>query len=416
MLKENLGYYISDGVIFDNKIKAILHASKTGNNVEWNYCDSEFSKFNWNEEPELKIDDYYKLRAKQIRENYDYVLLRCSGGADSTNMLYSFLNNNIMPDEIVGESPLDGLKNWNWNNKDSRMINTVSEFKYAQLPLLDNVKINYPQIKVTHIDNFSRIIKPDSYQWLLNCNDGIDAHAGFEGTMLHHKSLKDLAEKGKKIAIVTGTDKPYVSADHLNSVYVHLVDLPLNYLKKPFNESYTNVHRVTFYWTPDYPEIISKMAHIIAKKLFGLKKDFNIFASMIANNNESIINNSNFTPDDILSFMSMPQSRDYIVKKNLSYNPNNVYGRGICKYIYPSTYDPTVFQAEKQDKNVTFFGAQQDWIRILHKDLKGIDMMFNEFSEIYKSINKKFLNKYGTGFVFFRKSYKIGHVNDFANK
>lgn len=415
MLHENLGFYLVNSKSFTNKIQAILFASETNQEISWNYCDDVFNGFNWKIEPELPIDEYYRLRAKQIRDSYDYVVIRCSGGADSTNVLYSFLNNNIFPDEVVGEAPLSGLSNWDFNCKDTRMINTVSEFKFAQIPLLHKIKTNYPNIKVQQIDTFNRIIKPKSHDWLINCNDGIDAHASFEGTMYENENLNKLAEQGKRIAIVTGTDKPYISADSEGNVYLTMVDLPLNYLKQPFREAYPNVHRVTFYWTPDFPQVISKMGHVIAKKLFGKNRDFNLLAAMIAKNSSNIPN-SNFNKAEILSMFSRPVVSDYSIKKNLEYNPNNIYGRGICKYIYPSTFDSTVFQAEKMNQNQTFFGAQQDWIRILHKNLPFIDVINHDFKEIYSKVNPKFLNEYGTGFKYFHKIHSLGKLSDFTNR
>lgn len=408
MLQENCGHYKVDNNVFNNKIEAILHASQNGGELSWNYCDELFTKYDWSIEPELPVDEYYRLRAQQIRDNYDYVVIRCSGGADSTNVLYSFLNNKIWPDEVIGESPLSGLSNWNVNNKDTRMINTVSEFKYAQLPLLDHVKFNYPHIKVTHIDSFNRIVNPNSYSWLINCNDGIDAHASFEGTMWENSYLLKLAENGKRIAIVTGTDKPYVTADIHGNVYTHFVDLPLNYLKRPFKDPYPNVHRVTFYWTPDFPQCAAKMSHIIARKLFGKQRDHILYAAMIAKNNVNIPASSYYSSNEILDSLLRPVSKSYYIERNLSYNPNNVYGRGVCKYIYPSTYDSTVFQAEKQNKNQTFFGAQQDWIRILHPNMGALDMIHSEFKTVYNKISPKFLNEYGTGFKYYTKSYKLG--------
>jgi len=47
------------------------------------------------------LDFLYALRARQLREKYDYLVLYFSGGADSTNILKTFIDNNIFLDEIV---------------------------------------------------------------------------------------------------------------------------------------------------------------------------------------------------------------------------------------------------------------------------------------------------------------------------
>lgn len=415
IMTEKVGFYEVNGIIYPNKITAILSAQIKQEEVNWNFYDSFYENFNWKVEPSESIDELYRLRALQIRENYDYVVIRCSGGADSTNVLYSFLNNGIYPDEVIGESPLSGLSNWQWNDKDTRMINTVSEFKYAQMPLLNEISTKYPNIKVTHIDSFDRILSPVPDEWIINCNDGIDAHAGFEGTMWNQKNLHTLAENGKTIAIVTGTDKPYITGTEDGMVRTHFVDLPLNYLKKPLRDDFPNVHRVPFYWTPDFPQVASKMSHIIAKKLFGKQRDHRLYASMLAKITSQ--NLSEKLPEDsILDFLTTAQQKDYTPGHNTIYNPNNVYGRSVCQYIYPSTYNPHIFQAEKQNANQTFFGAQQDWFRILHGSSRSLEIMNSDFSQFYSRINSKYLNSYGTGFKYFDKNYIIGNITEYYHK
>ena len=47
------------------------------------------------------IDELYRQRAHQLRDKYDYVVLWFSGGADSNNVLNSFIDNDIKIDEVV---------------------------------------------------------------------------------------------------------------------------------------------------------------------------------------------------------------------------------------------------------------------------------------------------------------------------
>lgn len=417
MLSEKLGYYEVDQIKFQNKIEAILHASKNGKLIKWNFFDKEFSESNWTDEPSLPIDEYYKLRAKQIRENYDYVVLRCSGGADSTNVLYSFINNNIFPDEIIGESPLSGLKNWNWNKTDTSVINTVSEHKYAQLPLLNSIANKFSKIKVTHVDNFERIYNPRPDSWFINCNDGIDYHASIEGTYHELPHLHKLAENGKTIAIVSGTDKPYIVLDENRNVYSSFSDLALNYLKIPLREKFINVHRVPFYWTPDFPEIIIKMSHIVARKAFGKSRDYILFASILnkIEQRKKIGQNNNINKNDVFKFLTRTLT-EYVKGVNTNFNPGSSYQRKICPYIYPSTFNSQVFQADKNTVHQTFFSPLQDWFRILHKDSKAIQIIHSDFYNFYKMINSNYLNQSGTSFVDFNKLYKLGNVTDFANR
>ena len=114
-VENELGYYQVNNTKFTNKIQAILEAQKTLAEVTWDYYSNTFNQVEWNKEPQIDLDSLYRLRAQQIRNQYDYVIVMCSGGADSTNVIRSFLNNGIHVDEVVASAPISGLNNWNWN-------------------------------------------------------------------------------------------------------------------------------------------------------------------------------------------------------------------------------------------------------------------------------------------------------------
>jgi len=67
----------------------------------WNYNDEFFGQFDWSKEPKETINELYKQRALELREQYDYLALYYSGGHDSSNVLYAFLDNGIPIDEVV---------------------------------------------------------------------------------------------------------------------------------------------------------------------------------------------------------------------------------------------------------------------------------------------------------------------------
>ena len=90
-------YYDHYGNIFHNRYDAII----APNPCYLYYYDKEFSQANWNVEPSKSLQELYRERAEWIRNNYEYVILAYSGGADSTNVLESFYYNNIHIDEIL---------------------------------------------------------------------------------------------------------------------------------------------------------------------------------------------------------------------------------------------------------------------------------------------------------------------------
>ena len=96
----NKGVYTCNGKPFFNKIDAIIESNSSNKHVDWDYHNSIFEKCKWDVEPTLSLDELYKARAQQLRDSYDHLVLFFSGGVDSWNILYAFINNNIRLDEI----------------------------------------------------------------------------------------------------------------------------------------------------------------------------------------------------------------------------------------------------------------------------------------------------------------------------
>ena len=66
------------------------------------FCFNEtvFKLIDWTVEPSQSLKELYVERCQQLRDKYDYLILSYSGGADSHEILYTFLENNIFIDEI----------------------------------------------------------------------------------------------------------------------------------------------------------------------------------------------------------------------------------------------------------------------------------------------------------------------------
>jgi len=411
-MKTELGYYIVNGVKYNNKMLAIMDAQRTNSNVEWYFFDDIFKKANWAVEPTESLPELYKKRALQIREKYDYVILMISGGADSTNVLYSFLHNNILVDEVIAEIPLSGMSNWEWSNKDTSAVNTASEYKLAQLPLMHEIATKYPSIKTTIIDKFEELINPKPDQWLIDCQDLINPVIGHRGRMDNQPHIMKLVEQGKRIAVVQGTDKPVIvqQGDHLFSTFT---DLPINLPKQPTRDGHDNIDRVLFYWTPDMPELPIKMSHVAARAVF-LPQNQHIRDAM--KNMKSIgdnVSGKELTSEETLNMMLRSFDKNYRPAKNNKYSLLTTYQRGIVPYIYPTTYDPNLWQAEKPNVKQSFLSDNQDWFRILHHNSRAMQVIESDFAMMYKSIKPQYLNGNKTGFKHFLKNYTIGPVSNF---
>ena len=101
MFNKNLGYYRCDGIDFQSKVNALLHSKAVNQPVEWMFHQDVFESYPWHIEPSETLDQLYDRRAKELRKQYDYIILSYSGGADSHNILESFIRQKLHIDEIV---------------------------------------------------------------------------------------------------------------------------------------------------------------------------------------------------------------------------------------------------------------------------------------------------------------------------
>jgi hypothetical protein len=75
MLKNDIGFYTVGDKKFSNKLDAVLSAQLTNSKIEWNFFDGVFNRVDWLTEPNISLDQFYKIRAEQIRNTYDYVIV-----------------------------------------------------------------------------------------------------------------------------------------------------------------------------------------------------------------------------------------------------------------------------------------------------------------------------------------------------
>lgn len=411
-MKTELGYYTVNGKSFNtNKVAAVLEAQKTGADVDWHFHDSVFNAVNWRAEPEASLDQLYKARAQQIREKYDYVIVFCSGGADSNNVIRTFMNNDIHVDEVVAMIPESGLNRWNWDDKNPSPLNLMSETKYAQYPILHEVATRKPETKITVIDIFDSMLSVKSDEWIFESEGGmIDMPSYKYGKLDSLTYLVDMAERGVKIAAVWGTDKPIVAFGDDGKVSVLIVDTPVYLPKYPFKTVYPNVDRVLFYWSPDMPEILVKQGHVVAREL-SKPENSRIYQACL---DQRTIQLSQPTVNSSNEIIANLRKND--ISATTRYSPATVYQRGIVPFIYPSTHLDSLFQVHKFDAVQTFLPAYAGWVPALHDNARITQLIESDFKLFYSSISPKYLNYNKTGFNSYFKRYSIGYRYNFINK
>jgi hypothetical protein len=384
---DNITYYEVQGKRYAHKIDAVLAANASKSNISWYFNDAQFTvKTNWLKEPDTSLAELYAKRARELREQFDYVVVFCSGGADSTNVALSFLENGIHIDEIVASAPISGLNNFKANNTDTSHKNTISETFYTQLPFIKQIAAKYPSVKITIHDYFDDILQFSTDDWLYRSEDWIHPSGIARYRLEREPHLVKLADAGKKMAFIYGIDKPLVVIGKSQKVYTVFNDLAINVARPVFDREYPNVANIPFYWSMHNEDMLVKQAHCVARAIFS-NPSIRQFANEIA----------------ITEMMNDVQKRERHSK----------YERAIVPVIYPDTAQP-IFQAEKPTK--LFLGEHDQWFYDLHSSTRTFQMIASDTRVFYNSIDAKYLNSSKNGFSTFVKSFCIGDAADFLPK
>lgn len=378
-----LGYYKVADKIFADKIEAVLYASSIKADYSWHFNNEIFDAIDWTIEPELSLDDFYRLRAQQIRDEYDYVIILCSGGGDSTNVAYSFLRNGIHVDEIIASAPISGLNLWQSSDNTNDAGNTMSETLLVQLPLMAEIKQQYPNVKITINDYFKNLINYETDEWIFRSGEWIHPTSAARYDLEELTHIKNLAEQGKKIGIVYGIDKPNIMYKPNGNIEMSMNDLAVNVQRPPFKNKYPNVENVLFYYAPELPLMIAKQVHVLAR---WIHMPENSVARSYMGNQKKI--------------ESVEQGRIR----------HSFFERAIIPCIYPSTHRK-IFQGHKPTR--MFLGEHDDWFYSLHNQTRTYELIESDFRNFYKAIDPFYLNRARSGFRLFRLTYDIGPTSKF---
>lgn len=265
----NKGLYCVGDQKYANKIDACLELNRIGGNhhLHWDYHDEVFSKVPWLHEPPISLQEIYKNRAMQLREQYDHVVLFYSGGADSETMLNAFVNNNIKFDEIFIYGAFDIEKNaLSRFGTDATPGYYTREYYLHVEPRLKELQKTH-KFKITMWDWGNKVIETldSNPDWFYDVGARLAPDAiprQFMHEVFRHNDVYE--EKGKRAAFVFGVDKPRLFRDD-TSVYLAFIDQQMTTGVGNSND----IHGKTwendefFYWTPNMPELVVKQAHMI---------------------------------------------------------------------------------------------------------------------------------------------------------
>ena len=270
--QDKFGYYVVGDLKFYSKFDAILAEQRTGHKLHWYFNEDVYSAVDWGTEPIESLEELYRLRAQQIRDQYDYVILWYSSGADSANILNSFINNNIKIDELVSYVNYDATGDRD-NHLNGEIFNFAPEFvKQAQLA--------QPHLKYTMLDMLEPTLtyfqqKDAKFDWMR----GVNGHYSPNNLARHDMKLsrpewRSMYNTGKKVAWVSGIDKPWVSRIN-DQYYFRFIDLFVGPGASAAEQEQDRPWEFNelFYWSPDCPQLVVKQAHLI-KNYISATHDF----------------------------------------------------------------------------------------------------------------------------------------------
>lgn len=326
---DRFGYYTVNDLKFYSRLEAaeVKRRLNITSPIVWHFNDEVFSSHNWTEEPAESLSDLYKQRAQQLRDKYDYIVLWFSGGADSTNVLNSFINNGIKIDEIAHKV------NYEATGDKCSFLN--GEIYNVAIPKVKEAQIVQPWIRHTVIDLSAKtldLFNQDStkFDWVYQMNSFPNPNNYTSKDLkTSQPHWRNLIAAGKKVCFLHGIDKPYVAGinGQFSFWFTDMVDLAsspgmqIANIPGHFDE--------LFYWTPDCPKIVIKQAHELKKVLKTLNDD----SKMISREKDGTA---------------------YIMHRN---RPLYFKLNGIHQVIYPGWY-PVPYQMKPQS---LIFTPRDEW-------------------------------------------------------
>lgn len=327
------GYYQIGDAIAVHVAPAFQEASRTKQPIRWVFNDEVYNNFNWRARLNLPITEVYRIRAQQLRDKYDYLILWFSGGADSTTILRSFVDNNIHLDEVMVAWPISQTIGKYKPSLSTAAENMVSEWDYSIHPKLKWLEKNHPNVKITVLDQLARPDRNEDYAdtWTIVEKHGF---ATIDRQRLLDRELQERYKKYKNIASMSGSAPPELHvlddrwlATSFNNTFASAGTAKSDYLLDgtPRNVEY-------FFWTPDFPEIVREQSHIILDHLNANPVDKSLFIQY------RIENRYEQCTDHQLGEL----------RRNL-----------IKRLVYPS-WDMSTFQVDKPT-NAHLFSTQYNW-------------------------------------------------------
>jgi len=267
--RDKHGVYLYRGKSFVVKLDAFDHALSLGDrapNISFVFHDEVYSKLT--QEPDIALHQLYAERAKQLRDSYDHIILLYSGGSDSHEILNVFLKNGIFLDEVqtlypkkLTEGKIDV------DNFDRSSNNIIAEVMATTLPELKLLSKVSPRTKIRIIDTTDSFFNIDDNYITSYYNHYFNSFYPTQmNTVILDRENNELATK-KKVCLIWGNNKPFVTADHDDNFYYGFNDVTRPFSPWLTESNKSPIHFENFFWCVDAPLIPVKQSHMIMRKM-----------------------------------------------------------------------------------------------------------------------------------------------------
>lgn len=378
MINKELGFYVCNGQEFSSKIRALLYSNEVNKPVDWLFNDRVFQSYDWTIEPTESLDELYDRRARQLRNQYDYLILSYSGGADSHNILMSFVRQGLHIDEILVnhfEKAAGKFVDLNIANTDAK--NAGAEHYLQTIPRLKEIAPRIPKTKITLADMsdhlFDLMEETGDASWILSRREGINPAGATRFNYLHLTEIRKQFDKEKSICMMLGVEKPRTAISTNGDLVMRFVDRAANQITVAEHlKDYTNSTAEFFYWSPNCVPLLIKQGHVIKKYL-----------------------------------SANPAMQHHWYAPNITFESVRLVHERILRSMLYTTWDTSYWQADKATAD--WYSEFDQWFESGYGDTKAV----NVWKEGVDYVNTKlsnFVNDSGDGLKHYTKYYNLGPV------
>lgn len=381
--------YSERETVFDSMILNKDYNSK----IQFSFYEDVFDAINWQVEPSTDISILYKLRAQQLRDKYDYLILLFSGGSDSVQILNTFLKNNIFIDEIQITHHSEMINRLDRNALlNDPALKEFLEYEYAALPMLKKVSELSPSTKITTLDASQYISDQffkKQFTHLSNDKNFVSGHQKLYVVMprasLHYINYHNVfvKEPPNNSCLIRGFEKPILYFEYgKNRLCFSFNDMVMhNVIKYSRKELPDWLSTEDFFWSKDAPLIPVKQSHMIKRVLEHNKEFYDGFVAAKV---------------DIFK---------HSLKNKAGYSPAINFDRMYNDIIYPD-WNNTIFTANKPSTVIPEFKLAET-VSGQHQALDFVNEVVNYYENKYSLIaNKKQFKD-----ILYTKPYIVGDLS-----